>query len=124
LATGYFYSITPSRKPDIKANFAVTATNFTKSKFPLAKALATSDEKGQVYFALIYSTEKKGEKFNATLAKIYRSDGLAWQSDLTFDLLPSEITYSVETARLSVKQTGTDGSTKLVQIDKNGKLIP
>jgi hypothetical protein len=124
LATGYFYSITPSRKPDIKANFAVAATSFTKSKFPLAKGLTTSDDKGQVYFVLIYSTEKKGEKFNATLAKIYRSDGLAWQSDLTFDLLPSEITYSVETAKLSVKQTGTDGSTKLVQIDKNGKLIP
>ena len=84
LATGYFYTITPSRVPDIKANFPIDKVNFSKKFLPLIKGLAATDGNGHIYFSLILSTQKKDDKFPATISKIYRSDGLAWSNNFSF----------------------------------------
>lgn len=123
VATGYFYSITPSRIPDIKVSFLVDKVAFKIRNLPVTKALSTTDGKGQVFFVLVYSETKVNEKFSATLAKIYRSDGLAWSNNYQFEMLPSELTFSQETGELSVKISSPAGDNKIVVLDKNGKLI-
>jgi hypothetical protein len=122
LATGYFYTVTPSRVPDIKISFPVDKPSFKIRNLAITKGLSTTDGKNQVYFVLIYSESKVEEKFSATLAKIYRSDGLAWCNNYKFDLLPSELIFNQDSGELSIKISNS-GDSKVVTLDKNGKLI-
>lgn len=121
LATGYLYNITPSRVPTLKVNFQVDQPNFKKRKFPLLKGLITNDGTFSSIIVLIYSTEKVGGKFPATLAKIYRTEGLAWNINIGFELIPSELKLSNENGEISVKLMDSDGTAKLVLFDKSGK---
>ncbi len=118
-AEGYFYSITPSRVSDIKIVFPVEKVSFKASRLKNAKSITFSDARGQIFFVLIYSTKAtKENKFVATLAKIYRSDGLAWSNNYVLNFIPSEILFKQETGELTIKDT-----TMHHVVDKNGKLI-
>ena len=123
VAMGYFFTITPSRIPDVKASFPVDKVNFTRRNLPLLKGLSTKDEKGQVYFAVIYSEAKVKEKYSVVIAKIYRSDGLAWSHTYLFDMMPSALSFDPGSGELAVKTTSTSGDNKMVALDKNGKMI-
>ncbi len=112
---GYFYSITPSRRPDIKVDFPVDQPNFKLSQLPNLKVL-TADNNSQIYYVLIYATGTLTEKYPSTLAKIYRSDGLSWTNDLQLDFIPNEIQYKQDTGDLIIAT-----SEKMLVIDKNGK---
>lgn len=116
--TGYFYSITPSRKPDIRAEFAVDKSNFKQARLPQVKAL-TSDINGQVYFAVIYSERKVKEKYPISVAKIYRLDGLAWSNNYQLLFVPAELTFKPDTGELIIKGINQEISV----LDKNGKLV-
>jgi len=120
---GYFYSITPARVPDIKISFPLDQTIFTKANLPLIKGLTTSDGKGQVYISVIYSESKAGDKFAATISKIYRSDGLAWSLPFRLNLPPSEVSFSQASGEITVKLSSPSGESQLVVIDKNGKQL-
>lgn len=122
LAVGYFYSITPSRIPDIGLTFPVDAPNFKKRNLPIIKGLA-SHETDQVYFALIYSESKVGDGFPATVARINRTEGLAWNKNYKFELKPSELIYSPSSGELTIKSTSPTGESKIVVIDKTGKKL-
>lgn len=115
---GYFYSIKGSRKPEVKARFAVDKPSFRLSKLPLARSLTYSDGAGQIYFVLIYSEKANKEKYPASLAKIYRSDGLAWANSYQLNFVPKEIIFKSETGELTLK-----GETLAVVVDKNGKMV-
>ncbi len=121
LATGYFYTITPARLVELKTNFVVDQPNFKKRNFRLFKGLSTTDAKGNAFVIVIYSTEKTNVKFAATLAKIYRSDGLAWNVNFNFEMLPSEVTFNNDTGEISIKIENSNGEAKIVTFDKNGK---
>ncbi len=123
IATGYFFTITPSRTPDVKATFPVDKVNFTKRNLPILKGITTRDEKSQVYFGAIYSEAKVHDKFSVVIAKVYRTDGLAWSHTYLFDMMPTAMTFDPSSSELSVKTSGPTGDTKLVVIDKNGKQI-
>ena len=123
LAMGYFFTITPSRIPDVKASFPVDKVNFTRRNLPILKGLSTKDVKGQVYFALIYSEAKIKEKFSVVIAKIYRSDGLAWSHTYLLDMQPASISFDSGSGELSIKTSNPAGDIKLVALDKNGKII-
>jgi hypothetical protein len=118
-ATGYFYSITPSRIPDVKVEFPLDKGSFRQSQLKNTKSLTYSDGSGQLYFVLLF-TEKPGKdnKYSATLAKIYRSDGLAWSGNYSFNFLPKEISFRADTGELMVKADAVE-----TVIDKNGKLL-
>jgi len=122
VATGYFYTISPSRLFELKANFAVDQPNFKKRNFRLFKGLSVTDAKGTVFVLILYSTQKVNEKFPATLAKIYRSDGLAWNVNFGFEMLPTEATFNNDTGEISIKIANSNGEAKIVSFDKNGKL--
>jgi len=122
LATGYFYTISPSRLLELKANFAVDRPNFKKRNFRLLKGLSVTDAKGNAFVLILYSTQKVNEKFPATLAKIYRSDGLAWNINSGFEMLPTEATFNNDTGEISIKIANSSGEAKIVTFDKNGKL--
>lgn len=115
---GYFYSITPSRAPDIKVRFPLTKENF---KIKTASSIhgVTYNSNDQIYYVLIYSDIKVKEKTPATIAKIYRSDGLAWSNVYQLSFIPDKLEYKQDTGELLVNSA--EGQSSL--IDKNGKLI-
>lgn len=121
-AIGYLYSITPSRKPDVKATFDVDKVSFTKRNLPILKCISTTDALQQVFFSLIYAESKVEERFPITVTKVYRSDGLAWSVNLKLDFIPTELIYNADTSELSIK-ISTMGENKIIVIDKNGKQI-
>jgi len=121
LATGYFYTIIPSRKVELKAAYEVDQKNFKKRDFSLFKGLAVTDSKGNAFVVITYSTQKVNEKFPATIAKIYRSDGLAWHINYGFEMLPSDATFNNDTGEIAIKITN-NGEAKIITFDKNGKI--
>lgn len=117
-ASGYFYTITPSRVPDIKISFPLDKLSFKQSQFKNARTLTYSDASGQIYFVLLYSEKStKDNKYPATLAKIYRSDGLAWYNNYVLPYVPREIDFRSETGELFIR---SDEQQNI--IDKNGKM--
>ncbi len=123
LANGYFYPINPARRPDGKATFQVDNAAFRKRNLPFTKALTIQDEKGLVSFVLFYSEVKIKDKFPATLAKIYKVEGVAWSINHGFDQLPDEIIFHPDSFELSVKTKSSIGETFVVTFDKTGKLV-
>lgn len=123
VATGYFYTVVPSRKPEVKAEFPVNQAAFQKRNLPITKALSSTDGKGQVYFILLYSENKVANKFPVSIAKIYRTDGLSWTNAYTFESAPSELVFAADSGELSVKVTNPNGESKMIVIDKNGKQV-
>lgn len=118
--TGYFYSITPSHKPDIKVTFPIDKVNMREKTLSGTLAYAISDPNAQIFFSLICMNHKdKAGKYPVTVAKIYRSDGLSWSNNFALDFTPSEMTFIPDTGELIVK--GDSGLS--ARIDKNGKLM-
>lgn len=113
--SGYFYTITPSREPDIHVKFPVDEKHFNKAAISSLRSLAT-DADELIYFVLICSSEQEEEKFPATIAKIYRSDGLSWSKNYALDFVPESIGYNTGSGELIVE----DGNNSFV-LDKNGK---
>lgn len=121
LAVGYFYTITPSRIPDMKLTFQVDTKNFKKRNLPIIKGLSAADT-DKTYFALIYSESKVNDKFPVTVARINRdTNAVAWTMNYSFDLLPSELKFADN--ELSVKTSSPNGDSKIVVIDANGKRL-
>ncbi len=118
--TGYFYNIPASHKPDIKVKFPVDKLSLREKRLPIIHSYVTADPAGQIFFALIYSERKdKAGKYPATVAKIYKSDGLSWSNNFTFDFIPAEINFMTDTGELVVKSNGDAA----VHVDKNGKVV-
>lgn len=118
--TGYFYNIPPSHKPDIKVMFAIDKLNLREKRLASIHSFVTADPAAQIFFAVIYAERKdKAGKYPATVAKIYKSDGLSWSSNFTFDFIPAEINFIPDTGELVVKSSGD----AIARVDKNGKLM-
>lgn len=116
--SGYFATIVPSRVPDIKVTFPVDKPRFRRDELPSIKGVVSSDTGGQLYFVMIYNESKNdANKVAATVAKIYRSDGLAWSENYQLDFVPTEISFKSETGELILK-----GDSHQNTLDKNGKL--
>ena len=123
VATGYFYPILPSRRPEHRASFPVDNQAFSKRNLPFTRALTIQDEKGLVSFVLFYTEVKQKDKFPATIAKIYKAEGLAWSINYGFDQLPDEIVFYPESFEISVKTKSSIGESFVVTFDKNGKPV-
>lgn len=118
--SGYLFTINASRIPDIKVLFPVEKPSFKQALLVSTKAITFSDAAGQIYFVLIFSDRgNKESKFAATLAKIYRSDGLAWSMNYHLGFVPREILFKSESGELTIR--GDDNQQN--SIDKNGKLL-
>jgi len=117
--TGYFYNILPSHKAQVKATFPVEKTSFKLSRLPNVKALSYSDVAGQIFYLLIYSNKvNKDNKYPFTIAKIYRSDGLAWNFNYTLAFAPTGLTFKSDVGELAIT-----GDSQKIGIDKNGRII-
>ena len=114
---GYFYTVNASRKPDVKAYFPLDKTVFTMKNVPSIRALAYADAGGQIYYVLIYGEQAVKDRYPATLAKVYRSDGLAWKIDQPLAFTPTELVVSIDTGEVLIKN-----GTQQVVVDKNGKV--
>ena len=116
--SGYFATIIPSRAADVNVLFPVDRTHFQPGDSASFKGSVISDAGGQLYFVLLYKQAKnKDDKVVATLAKIYRSDGLAWSVNYSLEFTPAEISFKPETGELTLR-----GDSKQNIVDKNGKL--
>lgn len=115
---GYFYSITPSRRPDIQVNFPIDKEHLNTSNPSSLKAIATADDGNSIHFVLLYSTVKVDEKVPITIAKIYRSDGLSWSKNFMLDFIPVTIQYLQDSTDLLVKSD----SEQVILLDKTGSV--
>lgn len=116
-AEGYFYTIIPTHTVDVKVLFPVDKQAFKLSKLGRAKSLVYGDAAGQVFYVLIYNdSPAKDNKYTMSLAKLYRSDGLAWNNNYAVPFLPQEIIYKQDTGELIIRNDGQQ-----LAIDKNGK---
>lgn len=122
VASGYLYSITPSRRADVASKFPLDAAQFSKRNLPLTKSLSTVDAASSIYFALIYSESKVEDKFPVTIAKVNRVGGVAWSVNLKLEMIPSEVIYSADSGEVSIKISNGSES-KLIVLDKDGKQI-
>ena len=120
---GYFYTITPSRKPETRVSLPLDKVAFTKTNLPITRGLATYDAKSQVYVMVICSEAKSAEKFPVVISRIGVPEGLNWSMPFKFDLLPSEVTYNPGTGETTVKSTAPSGESQLIVIDKSGKQV-
>lgn len=114
---GYFYTVTPTRIPDVKVNFPVDNSWVTNNNLSLIKGLATKDEGDHIYFVLVFHSTPVEGKYKASLAKVYRSDGLSWSHNFTFDFIPQSLEYQQDTGELVVKS-----GEMFVIVDKTGKI--
>lgn len=122
-AMGYFFTITPSRVPEIQIVYALDSAFSNRKNLSFFKGLSASDEQGQVYFTAVFSERRDAlGKFPVTICKLYRTDGLAWQANYQFDTIPSDMQFNAGTGELLVSITVAGESKKMV-IDKTGKLI-
>lgn len=117
--TGYFHTITPSRRPDISISIKMEPKYFKLSTLPGAHAMVTSDEGEHIFYVLYFSSVKEGQKFRASLSKVYRADGLAWTNPYQLDLNPSALKYKEDNGAVIIVLS--DGREML--IDKNGKFL-
>lgn len=123
VATGFFYTITPSRKPDLKASFPVDKVIFAKKNLPLSKSLSVSNEGGTVFYTVIYSETKVGDKFPVNITRVNKPEGMVWNLSYKFEFLPSELVVSPDTGDLTIKITSPGGDSKLITLDKAGKQL-
>jgi hypothetical protein len=98
--------------------FPVEKTSFREAHLGSYKSRIFSDASGQLFFVLIFSEKAKESKYPATLAKIYRSDGLAWSNNFSLGFVPTELQFKQDTGEVIVK-----GSVEQAVVDKNGKLL-
>jgi hypothetical protein len=116
--SGYLFSISPSRTPEVKVTFPVEKAAFSQGQPKSSRALSFSDTAGNLYYVLIFSEHPAADqKINATLAKIYRSDGLAWSMNYKLDFIPKELQFATLTGEITI--VGEGGQ---VTMDKGGKI--
>jgi hypothetical protein len=119
VVSGYFYSITPSRQPDIKVSFPLETNLLEKKSLESTHGLTYSDPSGQIFFVLVFSEKPtKDNKYAATVAKIYRSDGLAWSSNYSLPFIPKEVLFRNETGEFVMRADANESV-----VDKNGKML-
>lgn len=115
--SGYFATIVPTRKPDVNVTFLVDKNDFSLSDSETLKGMVYSDTGGHLYFVVLYNEKKSdSNKVAATVAKIYRSDGLAWSENYQLGFVPTELLFKPETGELTLK-----GDDQQIIVDKNGK---
>ena len=123
VATGYFYIINPSRKPQEGSTFPVDKQAFRKRNLPFIRSQSVQDEKGLVYFILFYSETKIKDKYAATITKIYKKEGLSWSVNFSFSQLPASAVFSSDTFELTVVTKSSLGELFPVIFDKTGKVV-
>jgi hypothetical protein len=117
--SAYFYSITPTRVPDVKVTFPVEKNAFRRGVLSSSKGITYSDPSGQIFFVLLVNEKpSKDNKYVATAAKIYRSDGLAWSSNYTLSFVPQEVLFKPETGEFILRADAQESA-----VDKNGKFL-
>ncbi len=117
---GYFYTITPSRSPDIAISIPLEVEPFKLSKLDNVFAMVAADKDEHIFYVLYSSIEKNEEKYPIKISKIYRADGLAWSKPFALAGQPKTIQYKEDNGAVVIVLA--DG--QQIAIDKNGNLLP
>jgi hypothetical protein len=92
--------------------------NLKEKNLAHLKSASYSDPNNSLFFVLLVSEKTVNGKFPATLAKIYRTDGLAWSMNYELAFVPKELMLRTDTSELTMKN-----ETQQVVVDKNGKVL-
>ncbi len=118
--SGYLYSINAARTPEITVKFPVESEAFRQSRISRANALVYGDADGQLYYVLIYTHSTGSDNtVSASLAKIYKADGLAWAIDYKLEFIPARLEVSAGSGDITI--AAENGKT--MSMDKNGKPV-
>lgn len=102
-AVGYFAAIDNSREQKLKANFKIDNSNFKKQNLELINTMVTEEGDGHYYIVMFYIQLPEQEQFAASIAKIYTSDGLAWETNITLATTPSELLINNNTGDIVIE---------------------
>lgn len=115
----YFYAITPSRQPKIKATVKLDSASFGRTKLPLLKSVTAVDAGKQNYYVIVYSEEWLKDKVRSYVFKVAPT-GLVWSNFYYLDGTPLEASISTPNGELLIKVTTNSGN-KLITILPDGK---
>ncbi len=126
-AKGYFAAINNKRVPNLKVVFTVDTDNFKKQNLEAIKTLISTDDDGHVFYLMFYSQLPEKEEFAASVCKIYSSDGLAWEKDITLATAPKEMLINGNTGDLIIdydkaNYLGTQAIADRLVLDKKGQV--
>ncbi|HNP19015.1 MAG TPA: hypothetical protein PKL31_11310 [Fulvivirga sp.] len=126
-AKGYFAAINNKRVPTLKVIFEVDTENFKKQNLETIKTLISADDDGHVFYLMFYSQMPEKEEFAASVCKIYSSDGLAWEKDITLATAPKEMVINGNTGDLIIdydkaNYLGTQPIADRLVLDKKGQI--
>ena len=119
---GYFAMILPNRKPETFYEFDLNEL-FSIKDFPSISAISYEDPLGQM-FILVYYTEYHGTEDQysvlAQVIKIYKTDGVAWNSEITLSKKPFGVNFKKETGEVNIFYDMVEGVSKSLTLDKSG----
>ena len=122
---GYFAMILPSRKPETFFEFDLNEL-FSIKDFPSISAISYEDPLGQM-FILVYYTEYHGTEDQASVqaqvVKIYKTDGVAWNSEVVLSKKPFGVNFKKETGEVNIFYDMVEGVSKSLTLDKSGKPL-
>ena len=116
----YFYTITPSRKPDISVKLPAD-TLFKKDNQDKIKGLSTVTN-NKNYIAVLYSEQKIEDKISGFVYQV-AANGLVWSTNILMEGIPSELTYIEEGKNILIKTATADSGFKTLILDSKGKVI-
>ncbi|HMP99382.1 MAG TPA: hypothetical protein PKC24_06340 [Cyclobacteriaceae bacterium] len=119
--SGYFATIPASRLPEVYLEIDLNEL-FTVNDTSLSSAIAYADQGGQVYFLVFFTLMPDSEsKVIAHAVKIYKVDGVVWNTSLQLNKKPFGINYKSDSGDLSIYYDMHEGQTVAYVLDKSGK---
>ncbi len=102
-AQGYFASINHTRNQTLKVNFKIDTRNINKQNLDETSVMVSSEDEGHYYILMYYVQLPEQEEYAASIAKIYTSDGLAWEKDVTLDTTPKTLLINNNTGDVVIE---------------------
>jgi hypothetical protein len=119
---GYFAIILPTRKSDVFFEFDLQE-HFSINDIHSTSAIAYEDPAGQMFILVYYTTYHGADEvaaIQAQVIKIYKSDGVAWNTEVVLSKKPFGVNYKMETGEVSLFYDMVEGVSKSLILDKNG----
>lgn len=102
-AEGYFATVTNARDIDLYATFKIDNEHFNKQNLEVTSNIISQDDGGHFYVILLYTQLPEQDANAASIAKIYTSDGLAWNKNLTLSTVPKAVLINDNTGDIIIE---------------------
>ncbi len=102
-AKGYFATINNTRSQTLRVDFEIDTKQFKKQNIESIATFVANDNDTHYYVVMYYIPLPEQEEFAASIAKIYTSDGLAWEKDVTLATTPKSVLINNNTGDVVIE---------------------